>query len=150
MTNGQLEQLQAGDTLDVSLVQLISRANNTGGPLVIGTPVYAISATDVDKAKADAQSTIRVVGLVAEASIADTASGSIAVDGILTATTGEWDAITGDVGGLVPGDNYFLNPANAGQLSKTATIATGEFVVRVGYALSATEFEIEVQQPVKL
>lgn len=150
ITNGQLEQLQAGDTLDANLVQLITRANNTGGALVIGTPVYAVSGTDIAEAQADAQGTIRIAGLVADVTIADTASGQVAIDGILTATTGQWDAVTGETGGLTPGANYFLDAATAGMLTQTAPTSVGEFVVRVGHALSATEFEIEIQQPIKL
>jgi hypothetical protein len=139
LTNGQLEQLQSGDNLDI-----------TGGSLVIGAPVYASSATDITEAQADAQSTIRVAGLVADTSIANLASGLVAVDGVLVATTGEWDAITGDTGGLTAGANYYLDAAAAGKLTATPPSSSGEFVVRVGHALSATELEIEVQQPIKL
>lgn len=148
ITNGQIEQLQAGDQLENP--NLLTRTNSNAGAIVIGQPVYADSGTTVDLAQADAQGTIRVVGLVADASIANAASGGILVDGVLTATTGEWDAVTGEVGGLTAGANYFLDAANPGELTQTAPTATGEFVVRVGHALSTTELEIEIQQPIKL
>jgi len=148
ITNGQIEQLQAGDTLDNPNAK--TRTNNNAGAIVIGQPVYADSGTTVDLAQGDAQSTIRVSGLVADTSIANAASGSILVDGVLVATTGEWDAVTGEVGGLTAGANYFLSAATAGELTQTAPTTTGEFVVRVGHALSTTEMEIEVQQPIKL
>ena len=150
LTDGQLEQLQSGDNLDINLVQTSSRNNNTGGSLVIGTPVYTSSATEITEAQADAQSTIRVAGLVADTAIANLATGLVAVDGVLVATTGEWDVVTGDTGGLTPGANYFLDAAAAGKLTATPPSSGGEFVVRVGHALSATELEIEVQQPIKL
>lgn len=146
LTNGQLEQLQSGDQID--LRNAVPRTNDNVGAITIGQPVYGTSGTNVDLAQADAQSTIRIKGLVADVSIAAAASGDIVVDGILEATTGQWDAVTGDTGGLTPGSNYFLDEATAGMLTTTAP-STG-FVVRVGHALSTTELEIEVQQPIKL
>lgn len=144
---GQMEQLQTGDTLDASLVQLVNRVFTSAG--IIGNVVYTDGAGSVDLAKADAQGTIRVSGL-ATGTVLAAASGDVAVDGVLTASTGEWDAITGDTGGLTPGADYFLDAATAGLLTLTAPTTPGEFVVRVGHALSATEFEIEIQQPIKL
>ena len=145
---GQLEQLQAGDRLDIG--DTINRINNNVGAINIGQPVYSVSGTAVDLAKADAQGTIRVAGLVVNTSIAAASPGDILPDGILVATTAQWDAVTGQVGGLTPGSDYFLDAATAGKLTTTAPTTPGEFVVRVGHALSSTEFEIEVQQPIKL
>lgn len=148
LTGGQIEQLQAGDRID--LRNSVNRTNDDGvNPIPICTPVYAVSGTNVDKAQANAQSTIRIKGLAAE-TIAAAGSGEIMVDGILEATTGEWDTVTGETGGLTPGANYFLDAATAGMLTQTAPSSAGEFVVRVGHALSTTEFEIEMQQPIKL
>jgi hypothetical protein len=144
---GQMEQLQAGDTLDANLVQLVNRTFTSAA--AIGQPVYTDGAGSVDLAQANAQGTIRVSGL-ATAATAAAASGDVAVDGVLSASTGEWDAIAGTTGGLTPGANYFLDAATAGQLTETAPTTPGEFVVRVGHALSATELEIEIQQPIKL
>jgi hypothetical protein len=147
---GQIEQLQAGDNLDIPLVQLVQRVNDNAGTINIGQPVYATGAGNVDLAQADAQGTIRVAGLVADATIATTATGAVAVDGTLVATTGQWDAVTGQTGGLTPGANYFLDETGPGLLTTTAPSTTGNFVVQVGHALSDTEFEIEVQQSIKL
>lgn len=145
LTGGQIERLQPGDTIDVGNTK--QRTADTA--LIKAQPVYASSGTNVDKAQADAQSTIRVSGLAAEA-IAMSTTGDILYDGIMVATTGEWDAVTGETGGLTPGANYFLDASTAGMLTQTPPSSTGEFVVRVGHALSATEFEIEIQQPIKL
>jgi len=147
LTNGQLERLQPGDRIDVG--NSSNKNNNSGGAIVIGQPVY-VNGVNVDLAQADAQSTIRVAGLVVDITVADASPAEIVVDGILTATTGQWDAVTGQVGGLTPGADYFLSAGTAGQMSTTAPSANGEFVVRVGHALSTTEFEIEIQQPIKL
>lgn len=145
MTNGQLEQLQAGDSIDLG--NTITKTNNTGGALVIGTPVY-VSSGDAEPAQADAQGTIRVAGVVADISVADGNPVNILVDGKLEATTTQWDAITGQTGGLTEGADYFLDEANPGQMKTTAP--TTGFVVRLGHALSTTEFEVEIQQPIKL
>lgn len=144
--NGQLEQLQAGDSLDLGNTP--SKTNANAGAIIIGQPVYAASGTTVDLAQANAQGTIRVVGLVKDTNIANGASGVILIDGLLVATTGQWDAVTGQVGGLTPNADYFLDAANPGML--TTTPPTTGFVLRVGYALSTTEFEIEIGQPIKL
>lgn len=148
ITNGQIEQLQAGDNLTSK--DLFDRLNNSGGALVKGTPVYVPTAGEVDKAKADAASTKDVFGLVADTSIADTASGGIQTDGVLSATTAEWDAVTGQTGGLTPGAIYFLSATTAGMLTTTAPTTDGHFVCRVGLALSTTELEITFHAPIKL
>lgn len=146
ITAGQIEQLQAGDQLDLG--NIITKTNNSGGAMVIGQAVF-VSGTDADLAQANAQGTIRVAGLVLVGA-ADANPVDILTDGILTATTGEWDAVTGDTGGLTPGSDYFLSPGTAGGLTLTAPTAVGQFVVRVGHAVSSTQMEIEVQQPIKL
>lgn len=143
ITNGQIEQLQAGDTLaNPNLLQRTFDSTTT-----IGQAVYASGANTLDLARANAQSTVRVAGLAAE-TVGTGNTGNVLADGVLTLTTTQWDAIAGTTGGLTPGANYFLSEATAGNLTETAP-ATG-FVVQVGHALSDTEFEIEVQQPIKL
>ncbi len=152
IVSGQVEQLQAGDTLDaaVTAIDVIARTNANVGAIVIGTPVYASAAGSVDKAKADASGTVQVVGLVRDTSITASASGNIQTDGVLAATTGQWDAVAGTTGGLVAGTVYYLSEATAGILTATAPSTAGQFVVRVGIALSTTEMSIKVAPPVKL
>ena len=147
ITGGQIEQLQSGDNLDIG--NMITKTNDQGGAIVIGQPVYVVGTT-VLLAIANAQASIRVAGLVLDLSVADQDPANILLDSKLTATTGQWDAVTGQTGGLTPGANYFLDPTTAGMLTLTAPTTVGQFVVRVGHALSATEFEIEIGQPIKL
>jgi len=152
INGGQLEQLQAGDTLDASVteVDVISKTNDNASPIVIGNVVYSKSDGDVDLARANAQGTVQVLGLVRDASIASAAAGSIQTDGILTATTGEWDAVTGQSGGLTAGSAYYLSSATAGLLTPTAPTSAGTFVVRLGLSTSSTTLDISVQPPIKL
>ena len=148
ITNGQLQQLQAGDSLPSE--NIYERTNNNAGAIVIGQPVYVDGAGTVDTAQADALATANVLGLVADTSISAAASGGIQTGGRLTATTGEWDAVTGQTGGLTAGAKYFLDASASGSLTTTAPTADGEVVAPVGEALSTTEMEIDIDQTILL
>jgi hypothetical protein len=152
MNSGQIQQLQSGDVLDavVTEVDVVSLTNGNAGSIVIGSPVYSDADDSVDIAKADAAATVEVLGLVQDTSIGAAASGLIQTDGVITATTGQWDAVTGESGGLVAGTIYYLDETTAGNLTITAPTTAGQFVVRVGKALSTTEMEITITQPIKL
>jgi len=127
-----------------------SLQNNNGTSIVIGEAVYISAAGQVSKANANSGSTYAVVGLVADTSIADTASGSIAIAGTLTATTGQWDTVTGGSGGLTAGAQYYLSDTTAGRLTTTPPSTTGRYVVNVGRALSTTVMLINQNQIVAL
>lgn len=152
VVDGQLRQLASGDTLDAKLdeVDFVTVENDEGtDDLVVGTPVYVSSDGGASKAQADSLATALVLGLAVE-TIAPAASGRVLSDGKLAAATAEWDAITGDTGGLTPGSSYFLDSATAGMLTTSAPTAEGEVVARVGRALSATILEVSVAQTIAL
>ena len=111
---------------------VVTMQNANAGTIDIGAPVYVSGADAVDLAKADLLATVDVIGLVKSVSILTTATGDIKTDGVLSATTGQWDSITGEIGGLTVGATYFLSEATAGLLTKTCP-ATG-FVLRIGKA----------------
>ncbi|MFZ5832702.1 MAG: hypothetical protein ACOY3P_21655 [Planctomycetota bacterium] len=152
ITNGQIEQLQAGDTLDaaVSEVDVVSKINGNAGSLVICTPVYVKANGEVDKGQANASGTVQITGLVKDVSVAPAATGVVQTDGVLTATTLQWDAVTGGSGGLVPGTVYYLDAFNPGRLTSTAPTTAGQFVVRVGLALSPSDMDISIYSPIRL
>lgn len=152
INGGQIEQLQAGDTLDaaVSEVDVVSKTNDNASSIVIGAPVYVKSNGNVDLGRANASGTIQLLGLVKDSSVASSASGIIQTDGIIAATTGEWDAVTGGSGGLTAGSRYFLDASTAGMLTTTAPTSVGQFVVAVGLAISTTEMDISIERPIKL
>lgn len=124
----------------------ITLTNDNAAAAVIGSPVYSSSADGFDLAKADASSTHKVIGLVHDTTIASAASGKVAIDGTLEATTAQWDVVTGDVGGLTFGATYYLDPTTEGKLTTTAPTTTGQFIKPVGIALSTTVLEI-LNQP---
>lgn len=149
LTNGEMEQLQSGD--QVAQATIFNQDNANANTVVIGTPMYATStAGEMDKAQADAAATKDVLGLIAEASVAAAAAGAVQSDGVLVATTAQWDAVTGDSGGLTAGSKYYLDPDTAGQLTTTPPSDPGDFVAMVGTGLSTTEMEISIRSTIKL
>lgn len=120
------------------IVPVRTMTNDNAGSIVIGTPVYVKSNGNVDKARANALSTCTTLGIVESTSIGAGASGSIRFGGIITATTGQWDAVTGGSGGLTPGSYYYVG-TSAGVLTTTAPSSAGEVVKEALFAISTTE-----------
>ena len=149
LTNGEIEQLQSGD--QVAQATIFNQNNANVNTVVICTPVYATTTADeMDLAQADAVATKDVLGFVAETSVAAAASGAVQSDGVLSATTAQWDAVTGDSGGLTAGSKYYLDESTAGMLTTTPPSGSGEFVAMVGMGLSTTEMEISIRSTIKL
>jgi len=140
-TNGLPEQLQAADTLDASTggKDIINLTNANAGNLVLGEPVYISASGSMDKAQANAAATAKVIGFVADATVATGAVGACQTDGVLSGLTG-----------LTPGASYFLDATTAGAMTTTAPITAGQFNVHLGTAISATELEISIKNPVRL
>lgn len=149
-TTGELTRAGVNDSL-ANEVDFLTVQNESGGSLVIGTPIYFTgTANEVDNAKADALATARVAGLVSDVSIADASPGGALTNGRLTATTTQWDAITGQTGGLTPGDKYYLDPATAGKLTATPPSADGQVMAPIGQAVSSTVMSVDVDRIVVL
>lgn len=147
-SSGLPEQLQNTDSLGTA--ELLAQLNGNAGALVIGCPVYSSANDTVDKAMANAVGTVKVIGLMADVSTANGVSGAVITDGVLTATTVQWDAITGGSGGLVRDTLYFLDAATAGKLTATPPTTTGQFVKLIGVAISTTELKITIGYHIKL
>ena len=143
LTNGEFEQLQAGDYLfSTDMQQML---NGNADPITVGMAVYVSANDTVDLAQANAAGTKNVFGLVADANIANGANGAIMRDGIVESAN--WTAVTGGAT-LIAGAAYYLDVANAGGL--TVTPPTTGYVAKVGQGVSGTELEIEVESTVKL
>ena len=148
IVDGHIRQLQSGDTpIGVSFVEM---TNNNASPIVIGHVVYCDWAGTVDLARANALGAAEDIGFVKNISIAAAADGYIQTNGVLEATTGQWDAVAGTTGGLTAGAVYYLDPSTAGNITETAPIAAGQYVIRAGKAISTTELEISITEPIKL
>lgn len=153
LTTGLTKQLQSGDTLEgvTSIARVRSMTNANAGTINIGQPVYVSTADSVDLARANSGTTAKCVGLVNATSIATTASGAVITNGQLSATTAQWDAVTGDTGGLTAGADYYLDKATAGKLvASLSGYTVGDYVTRVGRAYSTTVMEVEPDMPILL
>lgn len=148
---GEIEQLQTGDYLSVPIsgVNEVIQTNDEASPIVIGAPVYNDAADGVKKAIATTSAASMVLGLVADTTISNGATGSIGVSGVLTATTAQWDAVAGTTGGLTFGTRYYLS-ATSGLITATAPSTVGQYVVEIGIALSTTELKINIQKRILL
>ena len=113
-------------------------------------PVYTTGADTFALATAGGiGSQANVVGVIKDTSIAFNAVGNVQVNGVLTATTGQWNAITGG-GGLTSGSVFYLDPTTPGHITSTVPSTGGQYVVQVGVALSTTELDIQIGPPVLL
>lgn len=150
-TSGHPEVLQAADTIvaNTSFTN-VETLTNGGAAAVIGSVVYVSAADTFQLAQANAAAPAKAYGVVYDASIAGAASGSVATDGLITATTGEWDAVAGTVGGLTAGVDYFLSAAIAGRLTSTPPTAAGQYNTYVGTAKSATVLSLSPRHAIAL
>jgi hypothetical protein len=149
IVNGQTQQLQSGDSIAMQDTEF-NLTNHEVGAVVCGAPVYIDAVGGFKKAQANAAATADVIGLVAQTpSIAASGTGAVCVQDVLTLTTTQWDAITGLSGGLVPG-KYYLDPVTSGKMTNTAPTTTGQLVVELGRALSATDFKVEIKASILL
>lgn len=150
--DGLVQQLQSTDTISVpfSGVDVRSVTNSDSVALVFGTPVYAFAAGSVKRGQANAKSTSGVVGLMYDATTAAAAVGQMAAGGVMAGTTAQWDAVTGATGGLVFNTLYFLDPVTAGKLTTAVATTVGQCNALIGRAISTTELEVDISEPVLL
>ena len=110
-----------------------SATNYTSGEILAVRDVVYISAADaVSKADASAESTSRVVGF-AKAGVGSAASVDVVTHGALGGFTG-----------LTAGASQYLSET-AGLLSETVPTTSGANIVKVGYAKSTTDVQINFQ-----
>lgn len=126
------------------------KTNNDTQSLHIGMPVHSSGVGAVARASADTGLTADLVGLVFDAEVLAGSSGRIQSSGIMTATTGQWDAVTEQVGGLTEGAIYYLNIAPVGRITTVPPSTPGQYVVIIGVALSSTQLFINTQASILL
>ena len=137
-----------GGSAGAASVPMTSCTNGEATAITIGMPVYISGADTAKKSVANSASTKEVVGLVSDVSVASAASGNIQIQGALVATTGQWDAITGQTGGLTVGARYFLDNTTAGKM--TTTVPSSGYICSIGTAQSTTKFIIGLRDPIQL
>jgi hypothetical protein len=133
-SDGTIQQLQSGDSLDITLpsggdVVLMTLAENA-----MPTSVLCSTTTGVVKADKNDDSKVRVVGF---ATSAGNSGDEISV---------RVSAQQGGFTGLITGSPVFLDVGGA----VTQTTPTSGFSIRLGVALSSTDILVEPAQPIKL
>ncbi len=131
-------------------IHTIELENANANTVNICMPVYLDANGKIDLADANTVATSEVFGLVQDTSIATGNIGTIAFEGVVTATTGQWDAVAGTTGGLSPGKIYFLSETAGALVETTPPTTLGSCVVRVGRAVSATQLVLMITPPIKL
>jgi len=119
-------------------------------PLVFGQPV-CVEPTGIVRADATTINSSRVFGLVSSNQINIGGFGAVTTTGVMTNTITFWNqVIMGATTGLIPDQYYFLDPANPGYITTTVPTTTGVFMINVGLAISTTEFEVNINDPILL
>ena len=147
--DGEIQELQAGDNIDTAADTITRTFTAT---VVAGAVLYVDGNGSVDQAQANAEGTSQVIGL-AKAAVTIGNPGDVSTDGTVTLTTGEWDVITGEAGGLTFDNKYYLSDAAAGRLlqeDNLAGLGAGEYVVEVGIGLSTTELQMRIRRRILL
>lgn len=127
----------------------VALTNNVGALAAIGRAVYADGSGTFKLAQSNVANTRKVSGLIYDASIGSAASGNVATTGVLAATSAQWDAVTGQTGGLTPDAFYYLSGSAAGGIVPTAP--TTGYQVRVGKAISITQLRLSLDMtPIRL
>lgn len=131
-----------GSTLTTTFV------NADAVPLVPGMPIANFGPGAIKRGNATSTALSRILGIVTVgAGLALPAT--VALRGLVTLTTAQWDAVSGQVGGLTAGALYFLDIV-AGKISAAAPIALGQSVVLLGIATSPTDLDLDPQPAILL
>ena len=121
--------------------------NGTAGSIAAGRAVYASGADEFSLGIANNVATSKVIGFTT-AAIGAASTGGVAIGGIVELTTGAWDAVTGQSGGLTTGAEYFLSNLTGGAIT-TSSPSTGVHAP-VAMALSPTKLKIDIKRIVIL
>jgi hypothetical protein len=113
----------------------------TNGDVVshaLGNIVYISAANTAKLAKANASGTKDAMA-IATVAITPAATGAYQLAGVITGLTG-----------LTAGAVYYLSATTAGAMTTTAPTTIGQYVVRLGIAISTTDFLFDTERPILL
>lgn len=147
---GQVISGTVGGTVDKNIYATMMNSGSSN--ILKGQPVRKLSDTTIELAQGNT-SRKGVIGLAAEPILIGEVK-QVMIEGSLAMTSAEWDAVTGDTGGLVAdGSPYFLDFSVAGKLEKDVNVDTApasSYLVTVGYAISSTAFRLDIDAPIKV
>jgi len=149
LNNGNLEQLQDCDRL-IPVQNTLELLNDKSVQMEAGSPVCIELANIANTTKTSDIDRKDAIALACTI-VPSNELGIFQVDGKLTLTTTQWDIITEGIGGLLPGKVYFLaESATSGKISHIPPSTLGHYIVKLGIAISTTEFQIMIGTPIKL
>lgn len=123
------------------------RINGDSVTLIPGTPV-ACPAERLVRAHATSLTHASVVGIVATAG-EPTIVTSIVRAGPAVLTADQWDAVTGETGGLTAGAVYYLD-STQGRLTRTPMSVLGYSSTEVGRAANSSVLLVDISKPLLL
>jgi hypothetical protein len=140
-----------------------SRVGFRGGIVsaIPGIPVFLSTVTDLDGVSMVQPTDVRAVdvGVVGDSfahvvgivtSVHADGTVQFKSQGLVTLTTAQWDACIGDPGGgLTPGRTYYPFPGAFGGITRDRPSGPGDFVTRIGVALSPTTLLLAPSYPVQ-
>ncbi len=142
---GQVQQLPSGDTIngtETGLTGTFQATNNSGGTVNKCMAAYVKGDDLFGLASANSSTLSVFAGLVYEDTVNAGDLANIQYTGPLTATTAQWDAVTGETGGLVAGTVYYLSPTTSGNITLNVPDTVGQYIQPVGIALNTTDLNI--------
>lgn len=125
----------------------VLEAENKHGSTVSAGMVVTTHSSGTGFVLADATDIGKSVTGIARESIANTVSGEIQSEGLITLA--DWTAATGS-STLAAKANYFSDPANPGKLTTTAPTTTGHVSQLVGVAVSDDTMDLILSPPILL
>jgi len=152
--NGQIQQLPSGDTINgtppAGSDTVIVATNNQGSTINKCMAVYLDVADSVKLASANGAAATKFFGFVDDDDIGTGNTGNIRYSGIMTGNTAQWDAVTGETGGLVANQVYYLSSTDSGNTVNAAPTAASKYVVPVGIGINETDLLIYQRSTVLL
>jgi len=132
--------------------RLYSKLNADNIALMKGMPVYIAvgDETDMFAAISNVAASSRVLGLVVDTTVPVQMVGAVVSKGLVEQPVEAWADLTGYIGGLIAGRDYFVRADMKGGLTSTPPTARGQFVTRVGKAVSSTVLDVNIEPPIQL
>lgn len=120
---------------------VISAVSEPGG-------VTTVQQTDVRASELQFSAFAGVSGVVT--AVNEDGTVEVQTSGIVQLTAAQWDTATGGSGGLTLGSTYYPTAPPGAGVTSTRPSLPGDFVTRVGIAISATQLLLEVAPPVQV
>lgn len=128
-----------GDVFDT-----VSKVNGHVAPMHAGQPVVSVNGQWLPAAAGGGRHD--AVGLLLDDVLLVGIAGRARTMGLLTLTAAQWDLVQTYTGGLVPDADYYLHPS--GRMTPDSDDLGSVVVVRLGTAVSRTEFVIDIEPPI--